>query len=331
MEFESSRIESFAASPPVTHAPLAHAAMVAAEIVTQAAGDAIGPAHDLRLLEDALRNASSALEGGAAQSTAFTDGRISALLQSLAGVSTPQTQAALQDPKLVAALEHIMDASKMLATPPGMPSDLAAALARFAEAARAEGAATSAAASAEFATLVNEFGLERVVQALGTLAEASLAPAANLQTPNFALMAALLPQAVDDEAHPQSARRAGRGKRDEEASARARRERDLPEHDEGGRPYTLEERSKLARLWFDPRSGFAPEARLAIAAWRAFGLDLGRDRSGSHDFRDAAGEPWDIIADSDAARRERAIAASADANLILCDGNGTMTLRMRDS
>lgn len=331
MEFESSRIESFAASPPVPHAPLARAAMVAAEIVTQAAGDAIGPAHELRLLEDALRNASSALEGGAVESAAFTDGRISALLQSLAGVSTPQTQGALQDPKLVAALEHIVDASKMLSTPPGMPSDLAAALARFAEAARAEGAAAAAAASAEFATLVSEFGLERVVQALSTLAESSLAPAANLQTPNFALMAGLLPQAVNDEPQPHSVRKADRGRRDEEAPARVRRERDLPEHDEGGRPYTAEERSKLTRLWFDPRRGFAPEARIAIAAWRAFGLDLGRDRSGRHDFCDAAGEPWDIIADNDAARCERAIAASASANLILCDGNGTMTLRMRGS
>jgi len=327
MEFESSRIESLLGSSPPPHAPLARAAMVAAEVVSQAAGDAIGPAHDLRILEDALRNASRALEGGAVESAAFSDGRLSALLRSLESVATPQTQAAFQDPKVVAALEHIVDTSKMLSTPPGMSGTLAAAMTRFADVVRAESAATAAAAGA---ALVTEFGLERVVQALSTLA-GSAAPVASPQTPSFALMAAVLPQAVDDEAHPHSARKAGREKRPGDALARARRERDLPEHDERGRLYSAEERSKLAQLWFDPRRGFAPEARIAIAAWRAFGLDLGRDRSGRHDFRDAAGEPWDIIADKDVERRERAIAASPAANLILCDGNGTLTLRVRES
>ncbi len=144
-------------------------------------------------------------------------------------------------------------------------------------------------------------------------------------------MAAFVPQATGDEARRRPVSAAARDEDRDAAAARARRERDLPEHDEQGRPYSAQERARLAQLWFDPRRGFAPEARIAIAAWRAFGLDLGRDRSGACDFRDASGEVWNIIADDDATRRERAIAASPAINLILCNTDGTMALHARSS
>lgn len=108
-----------------------------------------------------------------------------------------------------------------------------------------------------------------------------------------------------------SARRADRSSREEAAVP-------LPSSDPRGRAYTSQDLVRLRALGRDPRRGFAPEAQAALAAERDYALQFRRAPGVEHDFIDAAGRMWDVVAGSDPSAVLRAIVALGEgANVIV--------------
>jgi hypothetical protein len=261
---------------------------------------------------DALRAAQT--QFGAGTQLASAERLANALLQGLERLPLA-TQAELTSAGVAAAFERLPNPVTPVAT---AEPQIAAQVAAFvAAAATAQTPAETSAAGALFAALASTVSAPALVTVVETLLAGQAQPEANL--------AAGWPGTPLPQATPRTSAANAPPVPDGPDRRRDRLDEQLPDTDPDGRPYTAAERVRLARLILDPRRGTAPEAHVAIAAWRAFGLDLYCDPSGVADFVDADGEPWDIVFDADPARRAALLAARPDVNAIV-GGPATLAL-----
>lgn len=238
------------------------------------------------LLEAALHDSQAAPAGvPAARSVAITIESLEAAIARFTSAGGDSPSSALSNAAVVRLL--VSAALGGQATAGGLSRVAAQTLASAASLLRAAAAAPSPAAAA---ALMDDLA-KILVSEGGELAQAAAA-SAQRQPPATSQSVPLALPAFDPSARL--------GRPDAEKAPRGVRVRDetperdlaLPDRDRRGRLYDPYQRRRLASLAMDPRFGYAPEGRIALAGEGEHGLQLSRTYDPHADFADASGGRW---------------------------------------
>jgi hypothetical protein len=276
------------------------------------AGDAIATganaAGGLTLLETALSGISPAAHVAVAGATAAVEATLRQVLADLGG---SREAALLAQPAVVRTLAELAVQQSSSAA---LSAGTAATLVSLASLLRGTAVAASPAESALALERLTSFLTERSPD-VATAAAALQTPAASPTASNVAVPLwdpALRANRADEAAEKRRAAALPN------AAFAPSVESLVPERDARGRLYDAAQRARLAALGVDPRRGFAPEARAALAVEDALGLRFGRAPDPRHDFIDEDGAAWDVVAPAGVPGLERTVRQLArEANVIL--------------